>query len=78
MIYIYSNQDILIKRLLKRGLESGRDDDNLEVIKKRLQIFRELSEPVLEYFNQKNLLHTIDTNRNINIIHSLIKSFFNI
>ena len=67
-IFFDCKHDVMIKRLLKRGLDSGREDDNLEVIKKRLQIFEESTEAVLDYFNQKKLLHRIDTNRKTNII----------
>ena len=36
----------LIDRLIKRGLESGRSDDNLETIKKRLVVYHEQTSPL--------------------------------
>ena len=40
----------LINRLLKRGETSGRSDDNLETIKKRLQIYEVKTAPVKDYY----------------------------
>ena len=41
------------KRLLNRGLTSGRSDDNLESIKKRFRTFVETSMPVVDHFASK-------------------------
>jgi UMP-CMP kinase len=43
-------EEELEKRLLKRGETSGRDDDNIESIKKRFRTFTETSMPVVEWF----------------------------
>ena len=43
----------LIDRLLIRGKTSGRSDDNLETIKKRLDVYHKLTEPVNDFY--KNL-----------------------
>ena len=50
----------LTLRLLKRAETSGRADDNLETIKKRLVTFHETIDPVLEMYGAKNKLYTID------------------
>jgi adenylate kinase len=44
----------LISRLLKRGETSGRSDDNLETIKKRLQIYEIKTAPVKDYYKNIN------------------------
>lgn len=64
-IFFDCHTEVLVNRLLKRGLDSGRDDDNLEVINKRLQVFKESTEPVLDYFRKHHILTTLDSNRNI-------------
>ena len=40
----------LVDRLLKRGLESGRSDDNLETIGKRLKVYNEQTAPLRDYY----------------------------
>ena len=43
-------EDVMQKRLLKRGETSGRSDDNAESITKRFRTFVETSKPVVDYF----------------------------
>ena len=40
----------LIERLIKRGQESGRADDNMETIKKRLVVYNEQTSPLKDYY----------------------------
>lgn len=47
-------EEVMLKRLLERGKTSGRDDDNIESIKKRFRTFIETSMPVVEYFEKQN------------------------
>ncbi len=49
----------LIHRLLKRGEESGRSDDNLETIQNRLDVYRAQTEPLKEYYKKKGKLFKI-------------------
>jgi len=44
----------LIKRLLIRGETSGRCDDNLETIKKRLEVYVSKTAPVSDFYKNKN------------------------
>ncbi|MBP1664964.1 MAG: adenylate kinase [Bacteroidetes bacterium] len=44
------DEDELIARLLKRGKTSGRSDDNLETIKKRLDVYYNQTKPVSDYY----------------------------
>ena len=37
-----------------------REDDRPETVKKRLEVFHEISEPLIKYFNKKGVLYTVD------------------
>ena len=37
-----------------------RDDNRPETVKKHLEVFHEISEPLIKYFNAKGVLHTVD------------------
>lgn len=50
----------LVDRLLKRAQEQGRSDDNAETIEARLEEFTEKTAPVVEYYDERDLLATID------------------
>ena len=43
-------EDELMTRLIKRGLESGRADDNEETIKKRLVVYHSQTAPLIEWY----------------------------
>ncbi|CAN6607281.1 uridylate kinase [Trichomonascus vanleenenianus] len=43
-------EQVMLQRLLKRGQNSGRTDDNIESIKKRFRVFEDTSMPVVNYF----------------------------
>lgn len=46
-------EDELIERLLKRGEISGRSDDNHETIQKRLDVYRNQTEPLVDYYKNE-------------------------
>jgi len=48
------------KRLLDRGATSGRVDDNLESIKKRFKTYLEETMPIVEKYQAKGLVYTIN------------------
>jgi adenylate kinase len=52
-------EEELISRLLKRGEFFGRLDDNLEIIQHRLNIYKEQTEPLKEYYKKKGKLFNI-------------------
>ena len=59
-ISLTANEDELVQRLIKRGLESGRSDDTPEVIRQRQKIYWNQTAPLLEFYQQKNLLKAVD------------------
>jgi adenylate kinase len=50
------SEDELKTRLVSRGQESGRSDDNEEVIVKRIQEYHAKTSPVADYYKEKDKL----------------------
>ena len=50
MIELDVPEDELMKRLIHRGLKSGRADDNEETIKKRLQVYHSQTQPLIAWY----------------------------
>ena len=67
VIEINVDEDFLLKRITKRALESKitRDDDNSEILKNRILVYKKDTLPVLEYYKNLNKLHSIDGMQNI-------------
>ncbi len=64
----------LIDRLLKRGLESGRSDDNLETINARLKVYNEQTAPLRDYYTSEGKYHGIKGSGAIDDIFNDIKA----
>ncbi|KAI9203007.1 adenylate kinase-domain-containing protein, partial [Polychytrium aggregatum] len=52
-LFYHCTLDILEQRLLERGKTSGRDDDNIDVIRKRFATFESQSMPVIDYYESQ-------------------------
>ncbi len=52
-------EEMLIERLLNRGKVSGRSDDNIETIRKRLDVYANETAPLVDFFTRKNVLHNV-------------------
>lgn len=65
----------LIDRLLKRGLESGRSDDNLETINERLKVYNEQTSPLRDYYISEGKYHGIKGSGSVDdIFADIVKS----
>lgn len=60
MIELGVPEDELMTRLIKRGQESGRSDDNEETIKKRLDVYHSQTAPLIEWYAKEGIHHHID------------------
>ncbi|KAJ3208626.1 hypothetical protein HDU67_006622 [Dinochytrium kinnereticum] len=60
VLFFDAPNDVLTTRLLKRGETSGRADDNLESIKKRLDTFQEASLPVIGHFEKDGRVRRVE------------------
>ena len=50
----------LMKRLILRGQQSGRVDDNEETIKKRLMVYHTQTQPLIEWYKQEGVHYHIN------------------
>ncbi len=69
VILIRIQDSILIERLLSRG----REDDNENVIKHRLEVYRNQTAPLIEHYSSQGILKVIDGNADIELVSSCIE-----
>ncbi len=67
-------EDELIDRLVKRGISSGRADDNFETIQKRIQVYHSKTAPVKAYYQQEGIAVDIKGIGSLETIFSSIQS----
>ena len=60
MIELDVPEDELMKRLLLRGQQSGRSDDNEETIRKRLDVYHSQTAPLIEWYEHEGIRNHID------------------
>jgi adenylate kinase len=56
------DEDVLIRRIEGRAADTGgaRADDNVETLKKRLEVYHAQTAPVLPFYRAKRVLRTVD------------------
>ncbi|XP_015581030.2 probable UMP-CMP kinase 2 [Ricinus communis] len=67
-------QEEMVKRVLNRN--EGRVDDNIDTIKKRLEVFSALNLPVIGYYSKKGKLHTINAVGTVDEIFEQVRPVF--
>jgi adenylate kinase len=59
MLNLEVDRQELIDRLLKRGEVSGRSDDNLETIEKRISVYEQQTAPVIDFYKKEGTYQPI-------------------
>jgi adenylate kinase len=70
--YLDAPEDELVDRLLKRAETEGRSDDTAEAIRTRLRVFREVTEPLLDFYADRGLLHVVDGTKTVDEVTAAI------
>ncbi len=60
MIDLDVPEEELMSRLIRRGIDSGRADDNEETIRKRLAVYHSQTAPLIGWFKDENKYHYIE------------------
>ncbi len=60
VIEITADTDELVARLLNRALEQGRADDTEDVIRRRMAVYAEQTEPLVQVYAERGLLVEVD------------------
>tara|TARA_B110001452_G_scaffold125411_1_gene104083 strand:+ start:182 stop:748 length:567 start_codon:yes stop_codon:yes gene_type:complete len=78
IIEIKVDEELLFERIEQRKTESDlvRNDDNTEVLKNRILIYKNDTMPVLEYYRDLKRLKTVDGMRSIERVSEDIKKLF--
>lgn len=67
------DEDDLIKRMLLRGQQSGRADDNLDTIKERLNVYHNQTSPLRDFYLTEGKYNAIDGNGTVDNVFNSIK-----
>ena len=65
-------QEMLVERLVNRGLTSGRADDNEETIRKRLDVYNNQTQPLIAFYEAEGKRNPVKGYGDIQEIHSAL------
>ena len=79
VIEMQVDENILADRILKRAQESEqvRDDDNVEVLKKRLKVYHENTAPIIPYYKDRGKVSVVDGMQPIEDVAAAIDRILN-
>jgi adenylate kinase len=72
VVHLEVDRDELMRRLLERGAESGRSDDNAEVIAHRLDVYDTHTRPMLDYYAQREELVSVDGSQPVDEVTKVV------
>lgn len=76
LLFLDCPNDVVVERLLERGKTSGRNDDNVETIKKRLETYESQTRPIIEHFRGLDKVRQVDSNRTEDEVFADVSSHF--
>ncbi|XP_017984078.1 PREDICTED: UMP-CMP kinase 3 isoform X1 [Theobroma cacao] len=74
VLFFNCPQEEMERRILNRN--QGREDDNIETIRKRFKVFEESSLPVIEYYKARGKVREIDAAKSIEEVFDALKVIF--
>lgn len=77
MVLVFNcSEDVCVNRCLERGKTSGRADDNVESLKKRIVTFNESTKPIIEHYQVLNLVQEIPAEKSPNEVFEDVQQVF--
>ena len=74
VIMLDVDKELLLNRILKRKEDEGRADDNEKVLENRLRVYFEETQPLVEVYQNENLLIKIDGEGEISQVNQRINT----
>jgi adenylate kinase len=67
-------EDVLVERVLQRGMATGRQDDTVETVQRRLRIHAETSDALLDFYGRRGILFEVDGSGTVDEVADRIRS----
>ncbi|KAM3685638.1 hypothetical protein ACB098_11G136400 [Castanea mollissima] len=74
VLFFNCSEEEMERRLLSRN--QGREDDNIETIRKRFKVFLESSLPVIEHYTARGKVRKIDAGKSVEEVFESVKAVF--
>ncbi|MDR2337940.1 MAG: adenylate kinase [Deltaproteobacteria bacterium] len=78
VMFDISDENLLARLENRRNSDEHRADDAVEVQKNRLQIYREQTVPLIDYYKQKGQLVRVDANADVEVVQQRLVDVLNV
>ena len=76
VVFVDADEETMIKRILERSKTSGRNDDNIEALRKRFGVFRNETMPIVTMYEGMGKVRKIDGLKAIDEVFAEFESIF--
>lgn len=76
ILFMDADEDTMINRIMERSKTSGRNDDNIESLKKRFETFKKETMPIVELYDKQGKARKINALRNVDEVFDDVKKAF--
>ncbi|XP_039806736.1 UMP-CMP kinase 1-like isoform X1 [Panicum virgatum] len=74
VLFIDCPKEEMERRILNRN--QGRDDDNIDTARRRFEVFRESTMPVVQYYEKRGKLRRVDGAKSVDEVFEDVKAIF--
>lgn len=68
VVELVADPDVVVERLRKRALDQGRSDDDETVVRHRLDVYHEQTEPLIDIYESRGQLVKVDAIGDIDVV----------
>ena len=76
ILFMDANEQTMVDRIMERSKVSGRNDDNVETLKKRFNTFKDETMPIVEMYEKNGKCKRIDALRSVDEVFLDVKKAF--
>lgn len=73
-VYFKLSDEISMQRMIGRSKESNRTDDNIDIIKNRIVVYKKQTQPLIDFYTKEKLLLEIDASPSVEEISKITLS----
>lgn len=68
VVLLEVDNEAIVQRLIQRGAEQGRADDNDETIRRRIEVYGEQTTPLIDVYSKRGLVKSVDGMQDIDAV----------
>lgn len=76
ILFMDADEDTMLQRILERSKTSGRNDDNIESLKKRFATFKNETMPIIDFYETLGKTKRINALRSVDLVFEDVQKAF--